>query len=174
EKNLKIAAARAASMRDSRSGLPISRVMSCAISSTRPSIASAAPARNAPRLAAGSFAQPRRASSAALTAAATSSASELGNSPTGSSGRHGLLRSYVRPLRLGVHSPAMKLAAPVVAIVSDMGGFLLSLFGPGGGGDRVAQRPDPGDPDLHRLPRDQRNVVRRHHHRAGQQHRPRG
>lgn len=88
-----MAAALAASMRDSRNGLPISRVMSCAISSTRASIASAAPARNAPRWAAGVVAQAGRARSAAATASSTSSGEERGNSPTISVGLHGLCRS---------------------------------------------------------------------------------
>ena len=77
-------------MRASRSGLPISRVMSCAIASARSSISAAAAVSTAARLAIGARAHSRRASSAAWTARSTSSRVELGNSPTTSSGRAGL------------------------------------------------------------------------------------
>ena len=60
----------------------------------------------------------RERSDAAATAESTSSAPELGNSPTTSDGRHGLCRSYVRPPALAVHRPATKLAAPGAIVVS--------------------------------------------------------
>ena len=69
-----MAAVRAASPRASRSGLPISAVMSCAICSVRASSASAALKKNAARWAAGSRDQPGNASAAAATAARASSA----------------------------------------------------------------------------------------------------
>ena len=77
-------------MRASRSGLPISRVMSCAIASDRFSISAAAVVSTPARRAIGPRAHSRRASSAAWTARSTSSLVELGNSPTTSSGRAGL------------------------------------------------------------------------------------
>jgi hypothetical protein len=77
-------------MRASRSGLPISRVMSCAIASARSSISAAAAVITAARFAIGPPPQSPRASSAAWTARSTSSRVELGNSPTTSSGRAGL------------------------------------------------------------------------------------
>ena len=81
----------AASMRASRSGLPISRVMSCAIASARWSISAARP-RSARRHGARSARAPTRAARPrrAWTARSTSSRVELGNSPTTSSGRAGL------------------------------------------------------------------------------------
>src|SRR4051794_17406650 len=107
-------------MRASRSGLPISRVMSCAIASARSSISPAAAFMTAARLAAEPPAHSARASSAAWTARSTSSRVELGNSPTSSSGRAGLRFSYVSPAALGRHWPAMKFAGAVM--VSAMAG----------------------------------------------------
>src|SRR3954471_19636444 len=115
-------------MRDSRSGLPISRVMSWAIASARSSISAAAAFMTAARFAAGPPAHSRRASSAACTARSTSSRVELGNSPTTSSGRAGLRFSYVSPAALGRHSPAMKLAGAV--IVSAMAGSYDPMLAP--------------------------------------------
>jgi hypothetical protein len=63
--------------------------MSCAICSTRRSIASAAPVRIAARWAAGRFDHAGKAAAAASTAASTSSALEAGKSPIVSDGRHG-------------------------------------------------------------------------------------
>src|SRR5512134_2309834 len=119
-----MAAVLAASMRASRRGLPISSIMSCAMSSTRASIAAAAFVSTAPRAAIGIPDHPGNASAAAATAASTPSAFDAGNSPIGSEGWAGLRFSYVLPERLGSHSPPTKLANAGRAgacRVSDMG-----------------------------------------------------
>jgi hypothetical protein len=79
--------------------------MSPAICSTRPSIALAAFSKNEARWAAGSAAQPGKASCALSTARLASSASDDAYSPTTFEGRHGSRFSYVAPLALSRHSP---------------------------------------------------------------------
>ena len=92
--------------------------MSCAICSTRASIASAALKKNAARAGAGRAAQAGNASRAAATAALASSAVDAANTPVTSDGRQGLCFSYVSPDALSLHSPPMKLRAAVVVRVS--------------------------------------------------------
>jgi hypothetical protein len=106
-KNRRICAIRAASIRASRIGLPISSVMSCAICSTRRSIASAARRSTAPRCAAAIADQAGKAAAAAATARSTSSVPDEGNSPIVSDGCNGPCFSYVSPEALGCHSPPM-------------------------------------------------------------------
>src|SRR5918999_4966751 len=84
--------------------------MSRAMSSTRSSTIAAALVRIAPRWAIGVSAQPWNACAAASTAASTSSAPDAGNSPIGSEGWFGLRFSYVRPVRLSLHSPPIRFA----------------------------------------------------------------
>jgi hypothetical protein len=98
-------AARSVSMRASRSGLPISAVMSCAICSARISIAAAAFVKNAARAGAGSAAHAGNASRAAEIAVLASSASDAGYTPATCEGRQGFRFSYVSPLALSRHSP---------------------------------------------------------------------
>ena len=76
-------------MRASRSGFPISAVMSRAIRSVRASIASAVRWKNAARAGAGSAAQAGNAAAAAATAPCASSADEDWNTPVTVEGRHG-------------------------------------------------------------------------------------
>ena len=109
-------------MRASRSGLPISAVMSCAICSTRASIASAALKKKAARVGAGSAAQAPNASWAAAIAARASSAVDAAKTPVTSDGCHGLCFSYVSPETLSLHAPPMKFLAAVADMISVIGG----------------------------------------------------
>lgn len=81
--------------------------MSCAICSTRRSIASAALIRMAPRAGAGVRAQPFSAAWAAAIAASTSAMSLDGKLPISSEVCIGLQSSAVAPEAAGSHSPLM-------------------------------------------------------------------
>ena len=96
--------------------------MSCAICSTRASIASAALKKNAARAGAGRAAQAGNASRAASTAALASSAVDAAKTPVTSEGRHGFRFSYVSPDALSLHSPPMKFFAAVADRISVIGG----------------------------------------------------
>jgi hypothetical protein len=85
----RIVAARAVSMRASRSGFPISAVMSRATSSVRASIASAARWKIAARAGAGRAAHAGKAAAAAATATWTSATPDAWKTPVTSDGRHG-------------------------------------------------------------------------------------
>ena len=102
----RICPARAASPRASRSGFPISVLMSRATCSARPSSTAAAAFRYPARRAIGSADQPPKAASAAATATAASASSEDENSPTVSDGRIGFTFVYVSPDDAATHAPS--------------------------------------------------------------------
>ena len=101
----RICAARPASPRASRSGLPISVVMSRATCSVRASSIAAAAFRYAARRAIGSAAHSANAASAAATAASASASLDDENSPTASDGRIGFSFVYVSPEEAGTQAP---------------------------------------------------------------------
>jgi hypothetical protein len=101
----RICAARAASPRASRSGLPISVVMSRATCSARASSTAAAALRYAARRAIGRAAHEGNAASAAAAAASASASLDDENSPTVSDGRIGFTFVYVSPDAAGTHAP---------------------------------------------------------------------
>src|ERR671917_1242307 len=113
-----MAAARPTSMRASFIGLPASRAMSAASSSSRPSMMVAASIRTAPREAGSVALHPGSAAAAASMALSVSALSDLGVVPRISEGLEGFTTSEVSPESAGTHSPPIKLKASVWASIT--------------------------------------------------------